>query len=275
MKRTSSESPKGCVLDVQPEIIQVPDPIEGELNVAFDLPDSPEWWAPAPMDSERVQYRAALMSRLGSEQALEPRALLERQRTVYSTLSGDQAREAENSDALLQGRAGTIAPASCLEWRLFQFQAHRFPMIERPTEFGAYVLQGHGRIHVYLSGADRIGGKLRHEVRRRVVEDVSRGFVPLAHLHNHPFMFDRKPGDRTWATEATIADVGGGLAPSLTDVQAYRSMWDDFRLKGAWVTNGLDTAHYSAEDFERLSAWPPVSDGRSPAAVISNQETGS
>jgi hypothetical protein len=62
---------------------------------------------------------------------------------------------------------------------------------------------------------------------------------------------------RSRATEDTVADVGGALAPSLTDVQAYRSMREAFGLQGAWVTNGLDSAHYSAEDFDRLSAWPP------------------
>jgi hypothetical protein len=256
VKSSPPEQPAACVLDARFELIPVAEPIEGELNMAFELPDLPAWWAPAPMDSEREQYRAALVSRLGSEQSLQPRVLLERQRAVHAALPGDRAREAENIDALLQGRAGTLAPASCLEWRLFQHQAHRFPMIERPTELGAYVLRGHGRIRVYLSGADRIGGKLRSEVRDRVVADVARGFAPVAHLHNHPFLFDRKPGDRTWATEDTLQDVAGALAPSLTDVQAYRQMREAFGLQGAWITNGLDSARYSSEDFDRLSAWP-------------------
>jgi hypothetical protein len=254
-KPSSREAP-ACALEAQAEVIPVPEPIEGELNEAFELPDSPEWWAPAPMDAEREQYRAALVSRLGGEQGLQPRALLERQRAVHMSLKGDRAREAENIDALLQGRAGTIGAASCLEWRLFQRQARRFPMLERPTEFGAYVLRGNGRIRVYLSGADRVGGKLRHEVRDRVVADVARGFAPVAHLHNHPFLFDRKPGDRMWTTEDTMKDVAGAVAPSLTDVQAYRQMREHFGLQGAWVTNGLDTARYTAEDFQRLSAWP-------------------
>jgi hypothetical protein len=251
----SREAP-ACGLDTQPEIIPVPEPIEGELNEVFDVPDSPEWWAAAPMDSERGQYRAALMSRLEGEAGLQPRVLLERQREVHSVLPGDRAREAENIDALLQGKAGTLGPASCLEWRLFQRQAHRFPMIERPTELSAYVLRGHGRIHVYFSGADRVGGKLRGEVTDRVAADVARGFAPVAHLHNHPFMFDRKPGDRNWTQEDTVKDVGGALAPSLTDVQAYRSLRESFGLQGAWVTNGLDSARYTSEDFDRLSAWP-------------------
>jgi len=255
---TPARATQACVLDVQPELIPVPDPIAGELNEAFVLTDSPEWWAPAPMDEEAEQYRAALLARLGSEQQFQPRALLQRGRDFHASLKGDMAREAENSSAVLDGRAGVLGPMSCLEWRLFQRQTRRFPMLEHPTEFGVYVLRDHGKIHVYLSGADRVGGKLRAEVRDRVVADVGRGFAPVAHGHNHNFMFDRKPGDRMWTTEESVNDVGGGIAPSLTDVQAWRIMREHFGLQGAWVTNGLDTARYTAEDFDRLSAWPPL-----------------
>ncbi|KFA91945.1 hypothetical protein [Archangium violaceum] len=248
------ESP-ACVLDAQPEVIAVPNPKPGELNEFFDLPDSPAWWAPAPMDAEREQYRAALVARLGAE-GLEQRALMERQHAIHTAMVGKPGqREAENSGRVLDGSAGKRDPANCLEWRLFQRQARRYPMLEHPTEFGAYILRGHGRLRVYLSGGDSVGGPLRHEVSDRVTEDTANGFEPLAHLHNHPFMFDRKVGDRTYANEDSVKDIGGALAPSLTDVQAWRNMREGFGLKGAWLTNGLDSLHYTSEDFDRLSAW--------------------
>jgi hypothetical protein len=247
--------PGSCVLGAEPEVIPVPDLVEGELNEVFDLPDAREWWAAAPVDAERDRYRAALVARL-DEEDLRPRALLERSRRVHAAMRSRSAREAENSTAVLERDVGSLGPISCLEWCLFQRQARRFPMLEHPTEFGAYVLRGQGRIRVYLSGADRVGGKLRAEVRERVMADVKRGYSPVAHGHNHNFMFDRRPGDRMWTTEESVADVGGALAPSLTDVQAWRGMRERFGLQGAWVTNGLDTARYAAEEFDRLSAWP-------------------
>jgi hypothetical protein len=244
-----------CELDVQPEVISVEEPKPGELNELFDLTDSPAWWAPAPTDPERERYRAALVARLG-EEGLRQHALLERQRDVHLAMVGKpMRRESENTGRVLEGSAGQSSPASCLEWRLFQRQARRYPVLEHPTEFGAYILRGHGRLRVYLSGGDSVGGKLRREVRERVVADVAKGFEPVAHLHNHPFMFDRKPGDRMYTTEDSVNDIGGALAPSLTDVQAYRGMREHFGLKGAWLTNGLDSIHYTAEDFDRLSAW--------------------
>jgi len=252
---TLPQEAPACVLDAQPELITVEDPKPGELNEFFDLPDAPGWWAPAPRDAEREQYRAALVTRLG-EQGLQQRALLQRQHDFHVALAGKpMQRESENTGLVLDGKAGETQSASCLEWRLFQRQSHRYPMLERPTEFGAYILRGHGRIRVYMSGGDSVGGKLRHEVRDRVVADVANGFQPVAHLHNHPFMFDREPGDRMYTTEDSVKDIGGALAPSLTDVQAYRSMREHFGLKGAWLTNGLDSIHYTSEDFDRLSAW--------------------
>jgi hypothetical protein len=244
-----------CVLAASPTIIEVDEPKESEMHELFDLPDDPVWWAPAPMDEERAAYRAALVARVG-EEALSPRALLSRARDLYATLPGDMAGEAKNMDLVLQGRAGQVGPISCLEWQLFRRQSRRWPMIEHPTEFGAFVLRGQGRVRVYFSSADRAGGKLRREVTDRVAADVARGFVPVAHLHNHDFMFDRKPGDRMWTTEATVNDIGGGVSPGMTDVKAYRDMREDFGLRGAWVTNGLDTGRFEAKEFDELSGRP-------------------
>ncbi|MCE9670561.1 hypothetical protein LY474_22405 [Myxococcus stipitatus] len=229
-------------------------PLPGELHEVFDVPDASTWWEPAPDDTERQRYREALRARLGA-QGLAQRALLERSRALFAASPGGARREAENSSRVLDGSAGTVGPSTCLEWRLFQRQARRFPMLEHPTEFHAYVLRGQGRLRVYLSGADHVGGKLRHEVTSRVEADIARGFELVAHVHNHNFMFDRTPGDRMWTTAETVADVGGGVAPSLSDVQAYRGMRESLGLRGAWVTNGLETGRFTAEDFDRLSAW--------------------
>ncbi|WP_147449971.1 hypothetical protein [Corallococcus carmarthensis] len=248
-----------CELPSSPaELIPLAEaPIPGELHERFDLPDSPAWWAPAPEDAERQRYREALVARLGAG-GVEARALLARSREQFAAQALPLRREAENNARVLEGGAGTVGPTSCLEWRLFQRQARRFPMLEHPTEFSAYVLRGQGRLHVYFSGADRAGAKLRSEVTERVAAEVARGFVLVAHAHNHNFMFDRVPGDRLWTTPETVNVVGGGVAPSLTDVQAYRGMHEALGLQGAWVTNGLETGRYTAGDFTRLSAWEPV-----------------
>ncbi|MCP3100545.1 hypothetical protein LZ198_16875 [Myxococcus sp. K15C18031901] len=245
-----------CVLAARPdEVIAVEGtPLPGELHEVFDVPDAPAWWEAAPEDAERQRYREDLRARLG-EQGLAQHTLLDRSRALFATRKDGARREAENSARVLDGSTGTVGPSSCLEWRLFQRQTRRFPMLSHPTEFHAYVLRGQGRLRIYLSGADHVGGKLRAEVTDRVAADVARGFTLVAHLHNHNFMFDREPGDRMWTTPETVDDVGGGVAPSLSDVQAYRGLRESLGLRGAWVTNGLETGRFTAEDFDRLSAW--------------------
>jgi hypothetical protein len=125
-------------------------------------------------------------------------------------------------------------------------------MLAHPTELGAWILRGRGRVRVYLSSADRIGQKLRSAVTDRVRADVGAGFALIAHVHNHPFMFDRTVGDRLFTTEATLHDVGGALAPSSNDVEAYRSMRRELGLEAAWITNGFDAIHLTAAELDGL-----------------------
>ena len=57
-----------------------------------------------------------------------------------------------------------------------------------------------------------------------------------------------------WTVEATKEDVAGALAPSMTDVQFYRNLRNSVSLQEAWVTNGLHTARFRADDFDMLTA---------------------
>jgi hypothetical protein len=76
----------------------------------------------------------------------------------------------------------------------------------------------------------------------------------MTHIHNHPFLFDRKVGDRMWTLATTKEDVAGALAPSMTDVQFYRSMRASLGLEEAWVTNGLNSSRFRAGEFDLLTA---------------------
>lgn len=233
------------------ETIVVDGPRAGELHLLHDLVDTPDLWRPWPGDQLIESYRARVAARLDGH--LAPRELLLRQRAVMAAIGTENARgDAENATLLLEGRAGTIGPASCLEALLFREQLRRYPMPAHPSEFGAFVLRGKGRVRVYFSSFETVGAKIRGEVTGRVRADVASGFELTAHLHNHPFLFDRVPDDRMWTTPETVADVAGALAPSTNDVHFYRSLREEVDLRGAWVTNGLDTARFTAQDMHRL-----------------------
>jgi hypothetical protein len=242
-----------CSLDgTTPEVIAVSDAGPSEQHVRFDLPDAPFLWEAAGADEVIGRFRNDLRARLGRDP--DPRWLIERQRAIFAKMPPEWSGEATNSTLLLDGRAGSMSSIGCLEAMLWKWQAARYAMLDHPTEFGAFVLRGQGRVRVYLSGADLVGQKIRGGVTERVLADVAAGFRLVAHLHTHPFLFHRKVGDRMWTVEGTRDDVAGALAPSMTDVQLYRNFRGSLGLEEAWVTNGVHTSRFRAREFAVLTA---------------------
>lgn len=250
----SAPEPKttaACSLDgVKPEELNVPEAGASERHVRYDLPDAPFLWETAKLDGSLSEFRTALQVKLGREP--EARYLIERQQSIFAAMSDDWKGEAKNAALLLEGRAGTITPIGCLEAMLWKQQAARFPMLEHPTEFGAFVLRGQGQVRVYMSSADLVGQKIRGTVMDLVKADTVAGFRLFAHLHNHPFLFDRKVGDRTFTQAGMENDIAGALAPSMTDVQFYKNLQESHGVEQAWVTNGLSTSRFRADEFNTL-----------------------
>jgi hypothetical protein len=234
------------------------EPIRGEWSDSsewhgkFDLRDQPGLWETAEPDTVISSFRQAVRLRVGA--AIDAQALLKRQRDIFARLPAEWRGEATNGTLVLEGRVGEIGPINCLEAMLWKWQAMRYRMIDHPTEFGAFVLRRDGRVRVYMSSADLVGQRLRSAVTELVKADVTAGFALIAHIHNHPFLFDRNVGDRMWTTEATQADVAGALAPSMTDVQLYRNLRSTMGLREARITNGLQTSRFAAAEFDTLVA---------------------
>lgn len=250
-----SSNEEMCTLDgVRLEVISVANADPFEVHVRFELTDSPRLWEPAEPDSIIWRFRDAVRHRLGADADIDAWSLLRRQRAIFETMPEAWRGEAINSTLLLERRVGTVAAVGCLEAMLWKWQAARYPMIEHPTEFGAFVLRRLGRVRVYLSSADLVGQRIRSDVAQRVQADRRDGFHVTAHIHNHPFLFDRVVGDRMWTLEGTQDDVAGALAPSMTDVQFYRRLRESLDLQQAWVTNGLETARFLAIEFDSLTA---------------------
>ena len=251
LEQSTGES---CALDrITPEVIKVEKADASEWHGRFDLTDLPRLWEPAEPDEAISRFRETVRGRLLGRD-LDARSLIERQRAIFAVAAPEWRGEAANATLLLEGRVGTITPVSCLEAMLWKWQAARYPMLEHPTEFGAFVLRGHGRVRVYLSSADLVGQRIRDEITKRVQADASAGFRLVTHIHNHPFLFNRKVGDRMWTLEATKEDVAGALAPSMTDVQFYRNLRNSLGLQEAWVMNGLNTSRFPAGEFDVLTA---------------------
>lgn len=251
-RRSTSEPTAApeCTLPEPTGFVPVEDPAPGERHAVYELPDMPALWMPAPNDPAVQRYHHEAAARLEGD--TDPRTLLQRQERFFRD-DGDGA----NIRAVLDGRVGSLVPASCLEMLLWRETDRQFPMLAHPTELGAFVLRRSGRVRVYLSTNDRMGQKLRGAVTARVRADQAEGWTLVAHLHNHPFLFDRRVGDRLYTTEATRDDVAGALAPSTNDVAFYRSWSAEAPLEAAWITNGFDSIRIPAAQLLLLEAAAP------------------
>ncbi|HET7459685.1 MAG TPA: hypothetical protein VFJ82_00500 [Longimicrobium sp.] len=207
------------------------------------------WTYEAGQLPERVRSRLPALSayldtvhaRVG---ALDARAMLRRQIAFYAPRP--DSGEAANGRMVLEGSAGTLRPASCLEALLVEAQAARFPMASHPTEFHAFVLEradaGRRLVRVYFAGSSAPWPPRANLLLERVDADRREGWRAVAHLHNHPFEF------------ASEGDIAGANAPSMTDVQFWRFLRDEHGVESARVTNGFATFDAPAAVFDRLRA---------------------
>jgi hypothetical protein len=235
-------------IDVKEIDVEVDD--TAEWHGRIDLKDHSFLWTPISGDPTLNQFRNSVRERIGD--SFNSRSLMDRQRQIFAAMPEEWKGEADNSMLVLDGTVGKIEPMTCLEAMIWKWQNNRFLMISYPTEFGAFILKRNTDLRIYLSSSDIVGARIRSEVLESIQTDIESGFELLAHLHNHPFLFDRSIGDRMWTMEETIDDIAGALAPSMTDVSFFRGIRDRYGLQEAWITNGIETSKFNAEEFDLL-----------------------
>lgn len=247
-----------CALPAAAEIL---DQSATELHQVWDFAEDVRCLQPAqnedpspPLDPVLVAYQQAVRARTD----VDPQALIRRQRGVFLA-SQNPALHAETrvSGPILDGSIGQIGPMSLLDMRLLTVQMQRHPMLTQPSEFTSFILRRQSpdgkRLRVYFSSFARSGGRMNHKVRERVDADLRAGYALIAHLHNHPFLFDRVAGDASWTRDDTKDDIAGALPPSVTDIQYYGGLLDEAALGGARVTNGFQTLVLSPKEIRALA----------------------
>jgi hypothetical protein len=178
---------------------------------------------------------------------LDARSLLDRQIAFYSSRpDSDSQGEAANGRLVRAGSVGTLRPVGCAEALMVEYQARRFPMASRPTEFQAVMMQrdepGNRQVRIYFAASSAPWPPKADLLFEHVAADRREGWRAVAHIHNHPFLF------------ASQGDIAGANAPSLTDVQFWRYLRDSIGVESARVTNGITTFEAPAAAFERLHA---------------------
>lgn len=174
----------------------------------------------------------------------DQRALLERQRDVFVKYLGPEA--GIDHQRLLDGVIGQLGEVTCVQSILFDLQNERWPLSDGPVEMGALLLQrqvaGVVELRAYVktqAQADFVGLSMA-ELMPLVEADVADGWQLLSHMHSHPLSPDGQ------------YDIAGTCLPSDPDIQTYRRLRDELGLQEAWITNGIDSARYGADEFDDL-----------------------
>lgn len=154
-----------------------------------------------------------------------------------------------NVELVLTGEVGTLRPMSCLEALLLASQTDRSEtrgtsMFDEPTEFLSYVLARDGALKIYQYTVDQPGIGRVGPIHDPVEADLAQGWRVVKNIHNHNFF----P-----LSEQPL----GGVAPSATDVQAFRGAVERLGLRRASITNGFHSLEMSADDFRILAVWEP------------------
>lgn len=174
----------------------------------------------------------------------DQRALLERQRDVFVRFFGAEA--GATFQMLLDDKVGQLSDVTCLQSIFFDLQNHDWPLSEGPVEMAAIVLERSAgesvelRAYIKTQAQSSFLGVSTDDLMPQVEADLAAGWDFLAHMHSHPLFPDNE------------LDIAGTVLPSINDVEFFRILRDDFGLKEAWITNGIDSAGYTAEEFDLL-----------------------
>ncbi|MFL5812701.1 MAG: hypothetical protein ACJ763_03920 [Bdellovibrionia bacterium] len=216
-----------------------------ELHQVWTINDSPIYGSPSVSDDLALSnYQSEIEKRVPDHNQI---SLLKHEYQDFLQ-SGDPAYLAETfaTQLVFTKQAGHIRPINCLESLLLTIQLKRQPMIEQPSEFGAFILKNtdasYPKLKIYYSTFDRPGGKVSQTVTSLIESDLASGWILWRHLHNHNFLFQNS------------ISIMGGTCPSRPDLQLYLDLIRTYGLKSASVTNGFETADLTPADFIKLTS---------------------
>lgn len=202
----------------------------------WDLPDAAVWLQSEslPLPERLLDYRD-----FANEQTdTDPFVLLARQRAVFEKAYGPQDGTVKAFRLIESREVGAIGSSTCAELMLMDEHLKFHPNNVPGSEFSARIFRKGSRLKIYAAFIE-----VPSMAAPGVVMDAAavEGWEFVAFLHNHPFSFDNQYGD-----------ISGTVIPSEPDLMTFRKLFDNESLQGAWITNGLDTARYDAEDAARL-----------------------
>jgi hypothetical protein len=145
------------------------------------------------------------------------------------------------------GEGPALNPINCIESLTWGLQNFYHPLIEDPTEYGAYILEDENSrfVRVYLQTGPSIGVPALSWADDAIKADIAEGWSIRAFLHLHPFVPDN----------IRYQDPAGTCIPSSGDLGFFHK--DVGRFGGAfaeaWITNGLNSIRFSMNQLDEFT----------------------
>ncbi|NNE25472.1 MAG: hypothetical protein HKN09_01395 [Saprospiraceae bacterium] len=209
----------------------------------WELKDEKRLW---DFDSGEIvalsQFRDSLKMELGSKKLKSAVHKESRQDLEPSLIA--KAEDGDRINALLvhTGTIGKIRKINFLESQILNYQATRFPLFSKPTEFHGFIAvnEKEGIIRVYFGSSDTEWPPKPHVIIEELENEIKQGWKLKYHLHNH---FCKKDSDYI-----------GILAPSLADAQYYKMLKERFKVEKTLITNGFHTVEIDNDDFSKFES---------------------
>lgn len=140
-------------------------------------------------------------------------------------------------DNFIKGEFGRIRTAGCLEAALLDNHLANY---HHNTEFAGVLMSKDGEFKVHVLTWGETAAVSKSAIFEDWIEEqILQGWKPLTHIHNHPFY------------EGEI--LNGLIMASDGDVKVYNDYAMRWGIQSAWITNGISTAKFKSEEFQRLS----------------------
>jgi hypothetical protein len=166
--------------------------------------------------------------------------LLNKQHKVFQKYLPEVA---EKFLILINGVAGNILPARCLETILLDHHFSTQNSTKYYSEFGAFILTRDYETKIYFISNDLPMVSSSPEIKRKLDNDLSEGWTLSLHIHNHPFSLDNIELD----IAGTVIPSGSSTKPG--DIYAYYHMIKNYGLEAVMITNGFDSYHLSVDEL--------------------------
>jgi len=168
-------------------------------------------------------------------------ALLRRQRDLYVEYFGEDY-DTTAWNVMLNGSAGAITKANCVESALWAKQNELNPQSVDESEYGAYILvdRANTTVKIYLQTGTTTSVPWMSWAFDPIASDLSNGFEMLTFLHSHLF----------FATGGV--DCAGTCVPSDSDISAFKSGINR-DAQEFWITNGYDSFRMSSSEVGKFT----------------------